>query len=127
MAISSEGCYKFATTLKLADFGLVRSYRDKNSLTEYVSTRWYRSPELVLHSPQYNEKVDVFALGCNMAELIIGRPLFPGKTELDQLQTIISVMGAPKQSDWPEGYNLANKLKLSIPQNHGVYESGRLK
>ena len=91
-----------------------------------MSTRWYRSPELVLHSPHYNEKVDVFALGCNMAELLIGSPLFPGKSELDQLQTIISVMGAPKQTEWPEGYSLAQKLKLTIPQQHGTYESGRL-
>jgi serine/threonine protein kinase len=69
--------------LKLADFGLVRSYKDtaRIKLSDYVSTRWYRAPELVLKSTTYSEKVDVFALGCNLAELYLGRPLFPGRSE----------------------------------------------
>ena len=52
-------------------------------MTDYVSTRWYRAPELVLRSRNYNQSVDVFALGCIMAELYLGRPLFPGNSELD--------------------------------------------
>jgi serine/threonine protein kinase len=51
--------------------------------TEYVSTRWYRAPELVLRSTNYNESVDIFALACIMAELYLGRPLFPGTSEAD--------------------------------------------
>lgn len=70
--------------LKLADFGLAKSTRDKSaSLTEYVSTRWYRAPELALNSRSYNQSVDMFALGCIMGEMYLGRPLFPGRTEQD--------------------------------------------
>ena len=71
--------------LKLADFGLakdIRSNRGGNH-TEYVATRWYRAPELVLRSKNYDQSVDMFALGCIMAELILGRPLFPGFSETD--------------------------------------------
>jgi serine/threonine protein kinase len=69
--------------LKLGDFGLVRSYKDtvRVKLSDYVSTRRYRAPEMVLRSTTYNEKVDIFALACNMAELYLGRPLFPGRSE----------------------------------------------
>lgn len=70
--------------LKLADFGLVKSLKDKTSpLTEYVSTRWYRAPEIALSSRSYNQSVDVFAIGCMMAEMYLGRPIFPGRTEAD--------------------------------------------
>jgi len=51
--------------------------------TEYVSTRWYRAPELVLRSNSYNESIDIFALGCVMAEMYLNRPLFPGTSETD--------------------------------------------
>lgn len=65
--------------LKLVDFGLAKNFRLKTGkMTEYVSTRWYRAPELCLRSNNYNQSVDVFALGCIMGELFLGRPLFPG-------------------------------------------------
>ena len=83
--------------LKLADFGLVKSLKDKTSpLTEYVSTRWYRAPEIALSSKNYNQSVDVFAIGCMMAEMYLGRPIFPGRTEADQITAIVSVLGTPK-------------------------------
>jgi len=69
--------------VKLADFGLAKSFKEKVNLTEYVSTRWYRAPELALLSKNYNQQVDVFALGCIMGEMYLGRPLFPGRTEAD--------------------------------------------
>jgi protein kinase len=120
---------RFQRTIKLADFGLVRNYRDKTGppLTEYVSTRWYRAPEIVLRSKNYNEKVDIFALACNMAELYLRRPLFPGRTESEQLNTIISVLGTPLQKDWPEGYKLAADLGQTINQSYGKNEPGKLK
>ena len=94
-------------TLKLADFGLARSLKDESTpLTEYVSTRWYRAPEIVLHSKTYNQSADVFAIGCMMAEMFIGRPIFPGKTEADQIMAIVSVLGTPRVQDWPEGHKL---------------------
>lgn len=90
--------------LKLADFGLAKDYKtNRGNHTEYVSTRWYRAPELVLRIQNYSEKVDIFALGCIMAELILGRPIFPGTTENDQLTRIVTVLGTPNRSEWPEG------------------------
>lgn len=70
--------------LKLADFGLAKGIRQsQGNHTEYVSTRWYRAPELVLRSRNYNQSVDIFALGCIAAELYSSRPLFPGNSEID--------------------------------------------
>ena len=62
--------------VKIIDFGLAREIRSKPPYTEYVSTRWYRAPELLLHSSVYNSPVDIFALGCIMAELYILNPIF---------------------------------------------------
>ena len=82
--------------IKLADFGLAREMRDRSTpLTEYVSTRWYRAPELLLKTSSYGQAIDIFALGCIMAELFLGRPLFPGRTESEQLMTIVTVIGTP--------------------------------
>ena len=67
--------------LKLADFGLAKEIKYSQNMTDYVSTRWYRAPELILRSKNYNQSVDIFALGCIMAELYLGRPIFPGTSE----------------------------------------------
>jgi serine/threonine protein kinase len=71
--------------LKLADFGLCKDFKRNRggAHTEYVATRWYRAPELVIKSQNYDQSVDIFALGCIMAELYLGRPLFPGSSETD--------------------------------------------
>ena len=71
------------TVVKIADFGLVKEIRYPTPFTEYVSTRWYRAPENVLGSRSYNYPVDIFALGCIMAELYTFKPLFPGSSEMD--------------------------------------------
>jgi serine/threonine protein kinase len=71
------------TTIKVGDFGLIKEIRYPTPFTEYVSTRWYRAPENVLGSRSYNYPVDIFALGCIMAELYNFKPLFPGSSELD--------------------------------------------
>lgn len=71
--------------IKLIDFGLAREIRSRPPYTEYVSTRWYRAPELILRATVYNSPVDIFALGCIMAELYMFKPLFNGSSELDQL------------------------------------------
>lgn len=102
-------------TIKIADFGLAREMRESGPLTDYVSTRWYRAPELVLRSKRYTATADIFALGCIMAELYIGRPLFPGTSELDQMFKICSVLGTPSQGDWPEGYRLADDINFKFP------------
>ena len=102
--------------LKLADFGLAKSYRmSSGKLSEYVSTRWYRAPELVLRSTNYNQSVDIFALACIMAEMYLGRPIFPGSTETDQLTRIVTVLGTPTNQEWPEGLQLASQKGIKFP------------
>ena len=103
--------------LKLADFGLAKDLSDgnHNNHTEYVSTRWYRAPELLLRSQSYNQSVDVFALGCIMAELYLGRPIFPGNSEGDQLTKVTSVLGTPSNADWAEGIKLADQNGVKFP------------
>jgi cyclin-dependent kinase-like len=80
--------------LKLCDFGFARSVTKKQKdLTDYVATRWYRAPELLLGSTSYDLTVDVWAIGCIMGELADGQPLFPGENEVDQLYIIQQAMG----------------------------------
>lgn len=81
--------------LKLCDFGFARTIPQKGgALTDYVATRWYRSPELLLGSTSYGKEVDLWAIGCIMGELTDGQPLFPGESEIDQLYLIQKVLGA---------------------------------
>lgn len=82
-------------TVKIADFGLAREIRSKPPFTDYVSTRWYRAPEVILRSQNYNSPIDIFAVGAIMAELYRLWPLFPGASERDQIVKICSVMGTP--------------------------------
>jgi serine/threonine protein kinase len=71
--------------VKIADFGLAREIRSRPPFTDYVSTRWYRAPEILLRSTSYNSPIDIFAMGAIMAELYMLRPLFPGQNETDQI------------------------------------------
>ncbi|ORY91335.1 kinase-like domain-containing protein [Syncephalastrum racemosum] len=82
--------------IKLADFGLARDIKSKPPYTEYVSTRWYRAPEVLLHSTDYSCPIDMWAVGAIFAELVTLRPLFPGRSEIDQLYRICKVLGSPK-------------------------------
>ena len=88
--------------VKLADFGLAREVNSQPPLTDYVSTRWYRAPEILLKFPSYSWPVDMWAAGALMAELYLFRPLFPGTGELDELYKICVVLGSPAREDWPE-------------------------
>ncbi|GAA28154.2 serine/threonine-protein kinase ICK [Clonorchis sinensis] len=103
-------------TVKLADFGLAREIRSQPPYTDYVSTRWYRAPEVLLRSTSYNSPIDMFAVGCIMAEVYTFRPLFPGSSEIDMIFKICSVLGTPSKSDWPEGYQLAAAMNFKFPQ-----------
>jgi len=75
--------------VKIIDFGLARDIHSLPPFTEYVSTRWYRAPELLLRSNNYNTPVDIFALGCIVAELYMLKPIFCGNNEIDQLNKIM--------------------------------------
>lgn len=68
--------------VKIADFGLAREIRSRPPFTDYVSTRWYRAPEVLLRSQYYSAPIDMFAMGAIMAELFTLRPLFPGSSEV---------------------------------------------
>ena len=79
---TSSGPTMMTSQIKLADFGLARDFRQNaQNMTEYVSTRWYRAPELVMKSHSYSSAIDIFALGAIIAEMYLGRPIFPGHSE----------------------------------------------
>ncbi|VDM43373.1 unnamed protein product [Toxocara canis] len=81
--------------LKILDFGLAR--QTDNEMTGYVATRWYRAPEIMLNWMHYTQTVDIWSVGCIMAELITGRTLFPGADHIDQLTRIMDVVGTPNE------------------------------
>ncbi|KAM9524631.1 mitogen-activated protein kinase 14A-like [Salvelinus alpinus] len=82
--------------LKILDFGLARHTDDE--MTGYVATRWYRAPEIMLNWMHYNMTVDIWSVGCIMAELLTGRTLFPGTDHINQLQQIMRLTGTPPDS-----------------------------
>ncbi|CAN8095639.1 unnamed protein product [Discula destructiva] len=96
--------------VKLADFGLARSFADPGGLmTSNVITRWYRPPELLYGAKHYSGAVDVWSVGTVMAEVILRVPFLPGNTEIDQLALIYKQIGTPTEDVWPgvtklEGY-----------------------
>ncbi|KAM4675391.1 mitogen-activated protein kinase 12 [Discoglossus pictus] len=81
--------------LKILDFGLAR--HTDSEMTGYVVTRWYRAPEVILNWMHYTQTVDIWSVGCIMAEMYTGRPLFKGNDHLDQLTEIMKVTGTPTQ------------------------------
>jgi protein kinase len=101
--------------VKVADFGLAREIRSRPPYTDYVSTRWYRAPEVLLRSPYYSAPIDIFACGAILAELYTLRPLFPGASEQDEIHKICSVMGTPSASSWPDGLKLASAMNFRVP------------
>ncbi|XP_071705457.1 cyclin-dependent kinase F-4-like [Rutidosis leptorrhynchoides] len=110
--------------IKIADFGLAREITSQPPYTEYVSTRWYRAPEVLLQSPKYGSAVDLWAMGAIMAELFTLHPLFPGSSEADEIYKICSVIGSPTESTWQEGLGLASKINYQFPKHTGVNLSG---
>ncbi|KAL2946910.1 hypothetical protein AAZX31_20G042400 [Glycine max] len=97
LLIDNEG------NLKLADFGLARSFSNEHNanLTNRVITLWYRPPELLLGTTRYGPAVDMWSVGCIFAELLHGKPIFPGKDEPEQLNKIFELCGAPDEVNWP--------------------------
>ena len=87
--------------LRVCDFGLARGLEEgeEANLTEYVVTRWYRAPELLLSSKHYTSAIDMWSVGCIFAELLGRRPLFAGDDYLHQLQLICEVLGTPADED----------------------------
>ncbi|KAI9567593.1 kinase-like domain-containing protein [Boletus coccyginus] len=94
--------------LKLCDFGLARSARpppnvandSSTFMTEYVATRWYRAPEVMLTFKEYTRAIDMWSVGCVLAEMLSGKPMFPGRDYHDQLSLILDVLGTPSIDDF---------------------------
>ena len=107
--------------VKIADFGLAREIRSIPPFTEYVSTRYYRAPECILRSQNYNSPVDIWAVGCIMAEMYMHPiPLFYGASEKEVFIKICTTLGSPNKSNWHEGVNQASKIGMKYPQSSGT-------
>ncbi|XP_014376145.1 mitogen-activated protein kinase 14 isoform X3 [Alligator sinensis] len=94
---------------RILDFGLARHTDDE--MTGYVATRWYRAPEIMLNWMHYNQTVDIWSVGCIMAELLTGRTLFPGTDHIDQLKLILRLVGTP-------GAELLTKISSESARNY---------
>lgn len=89
--------------LKIGDFGLAKFFGSPNRIyTHQVVTRWYRCPELLFGARQYSTGVDIWAVGCILAELLLRAPFLPGDTDLDQLSKIFQALGTPTEETWPD-------------------------
>jgi serine/threonine protein kinase len=107
--------------VKIADFGLAREIRSIPPYTEYVSTRYYRAPECILKSSNYNSPMDIWAVGCIMAEMFLHpKPLFYGQNEKEVLNKICSILGTPNHDTWAKGIQQANIIGLKLPNNSGT-------
>lgn len=83
--------------LKLCDFGSAKILVPGEPNVSYICSRYYRAPELIFGSTHYTVSIDVWSTGCVMAELMLGQPLFPGESGVDQLVEIIKVLGTPSR------------------------------
>ena len=114
--IKPENILLLDDKVKIADFGLAREIRTLPPYTEYVSTRYYRAPECILKSTNYNSPIDIWALGCVMAEMYLHpQPLFYGANEKEVLYRICSILGSPDQDTWTEGMQLAHLKDIKFP------------
>lgn len=115
-------------SVKIADFGLARETESLTPYTTYVSTRWYRAPEVLLRAGEYSAPVDMWAVGAMAVEIALLKPLFPGSNEVDQVWRVCEIMGSPgnwvsKHGDvkvgggpWKQGAKLAQKLGFTFPK-----------
>ncbi|KAK4978363.1 Serine/threonine protein kinase [Elasticomyces elasticus] len=114
-------------SIKIADFGLARETESRSPYTTYVSTRWYRAPEVLLRAGEYSAPVDIWALGAMAVEIATLKPLFPGGNEVDQVWRVCEIMGSPGNwvnkhgarvggGEWKDGIRLAQKLGFSFPK-----------
>ncbi|CAJ0832008.1 11487_t:CDS:2 [Entrophospora sp. SA101] len=110
--------------LKICDFGLARGFSDDpaaNSgfMTEYVATRWYRAPEIMLSFQSYTKAIDLWSVGCILAELLGGRPIFKGRDYVDQLNQILQTLGTPSDATLTRiGSQRAQEYIRNLPYMH---------
>lgn len=116
--------------LKICDFGLARGFEidpalaqanNQGFMTEYVATRWYRAPEIMLSFQNYTTAIDMWSVGCILAELLGGRPIFKGRDYVDQLNQILHYLGTPSEPTLRRvGSPRAQDYIRSLPQKPGV-------
>ncbi|KAI7867739.1 kinase-like domain-containing protein [Spinellus fusiger] len=101
--------------LKIADFGLAREWGDPGrQMTSQVVTRWYRSPELLFGAKEYSYSVDIWAVGCIFAELMLRTPYVAGDSDVDQLTKIFHALGTPTETDWPGMSSLSDFIQFKL-------------
>ena len=112
--INSDAC------IKICDFGLARSVMSLTGkdiiMTDYVATRWYRAPEVLLGSTKYNSQADMWSVGCIFGELLNGKPMFPGTSTLNQLNKILEITGKPNKED-------ILSIQSELTQNQNMLEN----
>ncbi|CDZ98823.1 cmgc mapk erk protein kinase [Phaffia rhodozyma] len=123
--------------LKICDFGLARGFAENGNedkggpgiMTEYVMTRWYRAPEIMLSFANYTASIDIWSVGCILAELLGGKPIFKGRDYVDQLNQILHFLGTPSEdtlrrvgSPRAQEYIRSLPIKPRIPFGN-VYQS----
>mmetsp|Transcript_31767 Transcript_31767/g.106033 ORF Transcript_31767/g.106033 Transcript_31767/m.106033 type:complete len:475 (-) Transcript_31767:388-1812(-) len=111
--------------LKLADFGLARPFDDQSkAYTNRVITLWYRPPELLLGETHYGPAIDLWSAGCILAELLLRKPILPGRNEFEQLDLVFKLLGTPTEQSWPGVSKLAY-FDMMTKQNGGRHYMSR--
>merc|ERR1712187_202857 len=119
--------------VKIGDFGLARSliqynYKEPNVfLTDYVATRWYRAPEIILGSTNYTKSIDIWSCGCILGELITGKPMFPGSSTVNQLDIIIEFVEKIDTEDLNSIDSLSAKLMIKFVKDMSKIKKEYLK
>ncbi|XP_056643382.1 cyclin-dependent kinase-like 2 isoform X1 [Diorhabda sublineata] len=112
--------------VKLCDFGFARLITSTGeACTEYVATRWYRAPELLVAEPNYGTPIDIWSIGCLFAEMMTGDPLFPGDSDIDQFYLIIKMLGKPcyrHQQLLSKNSQLRTSVKFPSEEPLGLYK-----
>ncbi|KAJ8759468.1 hypothetical protein K2173_007080 [Erythroxylum novogranatense] len=112
--------------LKIGDFGLANFFKPDQShaLTSRVVTLWYRAPELLLGCTQYGAAIDLWSIGCIVAELFAGKPIMPGRTEVEQMHKIFKLCGSPSEDFWQKTkLPHATSFKPQFQYKRCVYET----
>eukprot|EP00667_Euglena_gracilis_P006680 EG_transcript_6740 len=121
----------FDCRIKICDFGLARGADPtrKQELTNYVVTRWYRAPELLLDNTRYNAAIDVWSIGCIFGEMLRGSALFPGESTMDQLHRVTDALGLPRDDDlwWIQSAKTRDYLKSRSGKENRVPSSAELR
>mmetsp|Transcript_4362 Transcript_4362/g.6339 ORF Transcript_4362/g.6339 Transcript_4362/m.6339 type:complete len:377 (-) Transcript_4362:719-1849(-) len=111
--------------VKLCDFGLCRSVAEAHNtgsntvLTDYVATRWYRSPEVLLGSTKYTKGIDLWSVGCILGEMLCHRPLLPGNSTMNQIERILELTGRPSKEDTQ---SMQSPFAITMIENISIYE-----